>query len=160
LAKPIDDASVLIVEDEAPIREGLMSLFSGQGWSAASAATGTDAMSALAGGRFDMVVLDLMIPAPSGLEVLASLRKKDDHTPVLVLTALGAEDDVVRGLEAGADDYLTKPFGVKELLARARGLLRRVKPAGLRAVAVGGASLDLDRLEVSHGTGVVRLTAR
>src|SRR4051794_25517292 len=99
---------VLIVEDEAPIRDGLVSLFSGQGFETTSAATGPEALVALGARTFDIVVLDLMIPPPTGLEVLAELRKKDDRTPVLVLTALGAEDDVVRGLEAGADDYITK----------------------------------------------------
>jgi DNA-binding response OmpR family regulator len=151
---------VLIVEDEAPIRDGLVSLFSGQGFDVAHAATGTDALRALASGTFDIVVLDLMIPAPTGLEVLTRLRAKDDHTPVLVLTALGSEDDVVRGLEAGADDYLTKPFGVKELVARARGLLRRIKPGTPRSMSVNDAVLDLDRLELTRGAKAVRLTAR
>jgi two-component system response regulator RegX3 len=151
---------VLIVEDEAPIRDGLVSLFSGQGFDVKSAASGPEALDALAKGAFDIVLLDLMIPPPTGLEVLADLRKKDDRTPVLVLTALGAEDDVVRGLEAGADDYITKPFGVKELLARAKGLLRRTKPEKARTVAVSDASLDLDRLELVRGSKNVRLTAR
>jgi DNA-binding response OmpR family regulator len=151
---------VLIVEDEAPIRDGLVSLFSGQGFETTSAASGPEALAALGAGVFDIVVLDLMIPPPTGLEVLAELRKKDDRTPVLVLTALGSEDDVVRGLEAGADDYITKPFGIKELLARARGLLRRVKPEKSRALAVSDAALDLDKLELVRAGKTVRLTAR
>ena len=150
---------VLIVEDETPIRDGLVSLFSGQGFDVRSAASGPEALLALED-AFDIVVLDLMIPPPTGLEVLAELRKKDDRTPVLVLTALGSEDDVVRGLEAGADDYITKPFGVKELLARARGLLRRVKPEKSRSIAIGDATLDLDKLELVRGPKSVRLTAR
>ena len=150
---------VLIVEDETPIRDGLVSLFSGQGFDVKSAPSGPEALLAL-GGEFDIVVLDLMIPPPTGLEVLAELRKKDDRTPVLVLTALGSEDDVVRGLEAGADDYITKPFGVKELLARARGLLRRNKPEKPRALTISDAKLDLDKLELVRGAKNVRLTAR
>ena len=150
---------VLIVEDETPIRDGLVSLFSGQGFDVKSAASGPEALLALED-AFDIVVLDLMIPPPTGLEVLAELRKKDDRTPVLVLTALGSEDDVVRGLEAGADDYITKPFGVKELLARARGLLRRVKPEKSRSIAIGDATLDLDKLELVRSSKNVRLTAR
>ena len=151
---------VLIVEDETPIRDGLVSLFSGQGFETKSAASGPEALDALAKGTFDIVVLDLMIPPPTGLEVLARLRETDDRTPVLVLTALGSEDDVVRGLEAGADDYITKPFGVKELLARARGLLRRVKPEKSRSLVIGDATLDLDKLELVRGPKNVRLTAR
>jgi two-component system response regulator RegX3 len=150
---------VLIVEDETPIRDGLVSLFSGQGFDVTAAADGPEALRALED-AFDIVVLDLMIPPPTGLEVLAELRKKDDRTPVLVLTALGSEDDVVRGLEAGADDYITKPFGVKELLARARGLLRRIKPEKSRALVIGDAALDLDKLELVRGAKNVRLTAR
>jgi DNA-binding response OmpR family regulator len=123
-------------------------------------ANGSDALRTLGEGTFDIVVLDLMIPAPTGLELVALLRARDDRTPVLVLTALGAEDDVVRGLEAGADDYITKPFGVKELVARVRGLLRRVKTEASRAVSVNDASLDLDRLELTRGGRSVRLTAR
>ena len=152
--------SVLIVEDEAPIRDGLVSLFAGQGFVTTDAATGEEALVALGRGTYDIVVLDLMIPVPTGLQVLEKLRAKDDRTPVLVLTALGAEDDVVRGLEAGADDYMTKPFGVKELLARARGLLRRAKGASPRTLPIGRASLDLDRLELTHGSRSTRLTAR
>ena len=151
---------VLIVEDETPIRDGLVSLFSGQGFEVTSAASGPEALDALGRDAFDIVVLDLMIPPPTGLEVLAELRKKDDRTPVLVLTALGTEDDVVRGLEAGADDYITKPFGVKELLARARGLLRRAKPEKSRALVIVDATLDLDKLELVRGAKSVRLTAR
>ncbi len=158
--------SILIVEDEDSIRDGLVSLFDGQGFETSQAATGEAAVRALAGGTFDIVVLDLMIPPPTGLEVLARFRAKDDVTPVLVLTALGAEDDVVRGLEAGADDYITKPFGVKELLARARGLLRRThaRPDTSNDTpstwSIGGASLDLERLELARGAKTVRLTAR
>jgi DNA-binding response OmpR family regulator len=149
---------VLIVEDEAPIRDGLVSLFSGQGFETTSAGSGPEALTALGAGAFDIVVLDLMIPPPTGLEVLAELRKKDDRTPVLVLTALGAEDDVVRGLEAGADDYITKPFGIKELLARAKGLLRRTSKS--KQVSIADATLDLDRLELARNGKTVRLTAR
>jgi two-component system response regulator RegX3 len=151
---------VLIVEDEATIRDGLVSLFDGQGFQATCAATGGEAMSAIAKAEFDVVLLDLMIPPPTGLEVLSLLRAKDDHTPVLVLTALGAEDDVVRGLEAGADDYITKPFGVKELVARVRGLLRRAKPGAPAAVELKGATLDLERLELRREGRTIRLTAR
>src|SRR6185312_17447087 len=120
----MSEARILIVEDETPIRDGLVSLFAGQDFAVTEAPTGHAAIAALDAQSFDVVVLYLMIPPPTGFEVLASLRARDDRTPVLVLTALGAEDDVVRGLEAGADDYMSKPFGVRELLARVRGLLR------------------------------------
>ncbi len=166
---------ILIVEDEAAIRDGLVSLFSGQGFDVTSAANGNDALAALARDNvvrdvplrgsvdFDVVVLDLMMPAPNGFEVLATLRAKDDRTPVLVLTALGAEDDVVRGLEAGADDYMTKPFGVKELVARVRGLMRRTKSdvaPQAQSIMLADATLDITRLSLERAGKKIQLTAR
>ena len=155
---------ILVVEDEASIRDGLVSLFSGQGFDVTSAANGKRQRLLHFRGSldFDVVVLDLMMPSPNGFEVLASLRAKDDRTPVLVLTALGAEDDVVRGLEAGADDYMTKPFGVKELLARVRGLMRRTKSdaAPASTIALGDATLDLGRLSLERAGKKIGVTAR
>ena len=113
--------------------------------------------------RFDLVILDWMLPAMSGLEVLRAMRAARDTTCVLLLTAKGTEDDVVAGLEAGADDYVVKPFGVRELVARAKGLLRRHEPAPegtSRARRVGSVELDLDALEIRHGASVLRISAR
>jgi two-component system response regulator RegX3 len=154
---------VLVVEDEAPILDGLESLFRAQGFDPARAADGRTALDALSDGRFDLVVLDLMIPEVPGLEVLKRMRARGDETPVLVLTAKGAEEDVVAGLEHGADDYVTKPFGIRELVARAKGLLRRPRAPSdeaPRRVTRGAATIDLDALEVTWPGGSVRLTAR
>jgi DNA-binding response OmpR family regulator len=118
---------VLVVEDEAPIRDGLLSLLRGQGLTVAGAVDGRQALEVLAAERFDLLVLDLMMPFVTGLEVLRAVRARGDDVPVLVLTAKGTEEDVVAGLEAGADDYVTKPFGIRELVARAKGLLRRTR---------------------------------
>ncbi|HJL15607.1 MAG TPA: response regulator transcription factor [Sandaracinaceae bacterium LLY-WYZ-13_1] len=153
---------VLLVEDEEPILDGLDALFSGQGFVTVRAPDGARALDELADGGFDLVVLDLMIPRVDGLTVLRRTRQTGDDTPVLVLTAKGAEDDVVAGLEAGADDYVTKPFGVRELVARARGLMRRPRAERERPrrFRVGGVELDLDaQLAREDGDGV-RLTAR
>ncbi len=152
---------VLLVEDEAPILDGLDALFSGQGFETALAPDGEVALDHLATGSFDLIVLDLMIPKIDGLTVLRRARAQRDETPVLILTAKGAEDDVVAGLEAGADDYVTKPFGVKELLARARGLIRRPRRAdeAPRQFVIGGALLDLDAQHVREDAEV-RLTTR
>jgi DNA-binding response OmpR family regulator len=155
---------LLIVEDEAPIREGLVTLFDAQGFSVQSVGDGLAAIEAAAGGGFDAVLLDIMLPGMDGLGVLRHLRSRSDTVAVLLLTAKGAEDDVVRGLEAGADDYVTKPFGIHELVARVRGLLRRVKVASTkeapRRFDVGEATVDLDALLVSRRGDEVRLTAR
>lgn len=160
-----EPARILVVEDEEPIREGLVSLFEGQGLLVVAVDDGPSALVRASRERFALIVLDWMLPGISGLEVLRRLRERGDPTPVLVLTARGAEDDVVAGLEAGADDYVTKPFGVRELLARAKGLLRRprVEVEGATRVAqrrIGEVELDLDAHEVRWAGGCVRLTTR
>lgn len=151
---------VLLVEDEATILDGLDALFTSQGFETTCASDGARALEILAVRGFDLVVLDLMLPKLDGLGVLSRVRASGDETPVLILTAKGAEDDVVAGLEAGADDYVTKPFGVRELVARAKGLLRRPRAATEkpRRFRVAGVELDVDAQVLSEGA--VRLTAR
>jgi two-component system response regulator RegX3 len=156
---------LLIVEDEDPIREGVAELFSLHDFAVDVAADGREASALLARERYALIVLDLMIPPPTGLELLTALRARGDTTPVLVLTARGSEEDVVEGLERGADDYVTKPFGIKALVARARGLLRRsaLPPeSGPPApVALGGAVVDLAAARVTYGAHLsLSLTAR
>lgn len=161
----MDDATILLVEDEAPIRDGVESLLVGQGLRVRAVDDGARADEALRAGGYDLVVLDWMLPGVSGIEVLRRARGRGDPTPVLMLTARGAEDDVVAALEAGADDYVTKPFGVRELVARIRGLLRRPRPSPepthlTRRRLKGGVSLDHDLLEIRWAGGVLRLTRR
>ncbi len=165
---------VLIVEDEAPIRDGLVDLFSGQGFTVESVADGREGLARLTCNQYDLVLLDIMLPGLDGLSVLRRFRARGDLSPVLMLTAKGAESDIVAGIEAGADDYVTKPFGIRELLARARGLLRRQRAhaqqrqqAGAhrttRFVIGGDASqvtLDADRLHIEWPAGRVTLTPR
>jgi DNA-binding response OmpR family regulator len=155
---------VLLVEDEAPILDGLEALFAARGFAPTRAPDGPSALGHLARTRFDLVVLDLMIPGVPGLDVLRHIRARGDDTPVLVLTAKGAEEDVVLGLEAGADDYVTKPFGIRELVARAQGLLRRPRApstGAARTIVIGDATIDLDALEArTAGGACVKLTAR
>jgi len=153
---------VLIVEDEEPIREGLTELFGKSGFVAENAADGLTALERLSAHTYDLVVLDLMIPGVTGLEVLRKRRGEGDDTAVLILTALGAEEDIVAGLEAGADDYVTKPFGIRELVARARGLLRRNggPREGPRTIALGQSIIDLDGLTIRWPEGELRLTSR
>ena len=166
IAEPMTDASpeprALLVEDERPILEGLADLFAQSGFDVATASDGATALALLAERTFDLVVLDLMLPGVNGLEVLRRVRARGDETPVLVLTAKGAEEDVVAGLEAGADDYVTKPFGIRELVARAKGLLRRPRTANEapRTVHAGEVLIDFDGLRITWPGGEVRLTAR
>jgi len=120
---------VLVAEDEAHIRE-LVRLHLGlEGWDVVEAANGQDALDRLRAEAVDLVVLDIMLPGLDGITVLRAMRRGGPNasTPVLLLTARREESDKVLGLDSGADDYLTKPFGVRELVARARALMRRVR---------------------------------
>jgi DNA-binding response OmpR family regulator len=159
--EPSSSVSLLIVEDEAPILDGLTELFRAQGFTVTPAADGASALRYVEGGGFDLVILDLMLPKVGGLHVLERMRKRGDPTAVLLLTAKDTEDDVVRGIEAGADDYVTKPFGIRELLARVRGLLRRRRPGGApRTVQIGRGLLDLDAARFVEDGAAVSLSAR
>lgn len=152
---------VLLVEDEPPILEGLMTLFASQGFSPEPASDGEIALEALLSSSFELVILDLMLPKLTGLEVLRRARAAGLTAPVVILTARGAEDDVVAGLEAGADDYVTKPFGIRELIARAKGLLRRApREETRRAFEIGDARFSLDDQLVTHGAREIPLTSR
>ena len=121
-------ASVLIVDDEPAVRAALDRALRLEGYSVALAADGREALDRLAELQLDAVVLDVAMPGIDGLEVCRRLRDAGDRTPVLMLTARDAIDDRVAGLDAGADDYLVKPFALKELKARLRALLRRSEP--------------------------------
>jgi DNA-binding response OmpR family regulator len=146
--------AILLVEDNAPLAQGLKSNLEFEGHEVLVAATAQDALAALSGHRaaengsaFDLVILDLMLPDGDGYRVLRTLREGGDGTPVLILTALGEEADKVRGFRFGADDYVTKPFGLLELLARVDALLRRGRRNQIAepgdVVVFGDARVDL-----------------
>ncbi len=116
---------VLVVDDEPAVRDSLRRALELDAFSVAAVAGGSAALERLTAERFDAVVLDVLMPAPDGLETCRRLRRAGDRTPVLMLTARDAVDDRVAGLDAGADDYLVKPFALRELKARLRALMRR-----------------------------------
>ena len=116
---------ILVVDDEPAVQQALARAFALERYEVEVARSGGEALEALAGERFDAVVLDVTMPGVSGLEVCRRLRASGDRSPVLMLTARDAIDDRVAGLDAGADDYLVKPFALRELMARVRALLRR-----------------------------------
>jgi DNA-binding response OmpR family regulator len=123
---------ILVVEDDAAILSGLIDLLEGEGFKVWSARDGKNALSVYHDKQPDLILLDIMIPEKSGYDVCKEIRRTDGRTPIIMLTAKGEEVDKVVGLEIGADDYVVKPFGVKELLARIRAALRRAtgEPAG------------------------------
>jgi DNA-binding response OmpR family regulator len=143
--------AVLIVEDEAPIRNGLADRFGREGFAVTAVEDGESAVEALGGGGFDLVLLDLMLPEMSGEEVLLEMRERGDRTPVIVVSARGREPDRVLLLTLGADDYVVKPFSVRELVARARAILRRTSPERAELIRFGDVTVEPDafRLEKS-----------
>ena len=151
---------VLIVEDERKLAHVLSSALQAEHYDVVAAATGEDGFYRANAERFDLVVLDLMLPGRSGLEILQTLRQRHVETPVLILTARDGIDDRVRGLDLGADDYLVKPFALPELLARIRALLRRGRPSDAFRLKVADLEMDLVARKVVRGDRSIDLTGR
>lgn len=152
--------SILIVEDEPAIREMVAMALERAEFSVVQAGSAAEAEQRLADGLPDLIVLDWMMPGVSGIELARRLRR-DDYTrqvPIIMLTARGEEDDLVRGFDAGADDYLTKPFSPRELIARIRAVLRRAAPSGEEGVLEAGSlRLDLESHRVTTEGEVVEM---
>jgi DNA-binding response OmpR family regulator len=153
---------ILVVEDEKTLREGLTDLLEGDGHQVLAAVDGIEGLERGTRSDIDLVVLDLMLPKLDGLAVCRQLRQARPGLPILVLTARGAEDEKVQGLQAGADDYVTKPFGPKELLARVEALGRRAQaaPEPAQTIVADGCMIDIGRLVIDRGDGSKTLTAR
>jgi DNA-binding response OmpR family regulator len=138
---------ILIIEDEEDIVLGLKDAFEFEGYEVGCAATGEEGVALATALAPDLVILDLMLPGINGYQVCDRIRRLDRAMPILILSARSQESDIIRGLEAGADDYVTKPFSVGELLARVRTVFRRVEAFSRRTskiVAVGDARVDVD----------------
>lgn len=148
-------ARIVVVEDEPAIRRGVSDALRLSGYEVAEAADGAVGLREAASAGVDLVLLDIMLPRKDGLEVLSDLRRSNPTRPVILLTARGSEDDRVRGLKMGADDYVVKPFSAKELIARVEAILRRtMKPLpDVRLVEIGSGIIDLHRREVRWADG-------
>lgn len=153
--------TVLVVEDELKIRELLRSYFEREGWSVLTTGSGAEALTIAAGGGVDLIVLDLGLPDVPGETVAAEVRRTA-ATPVLMLTARAGEEDRIRGLELGADDYVTKPFSPREVVLRAQAILRRASTTteGASLLSFGGGTLVVDeaRHEATVRGSLVELT--
>ncbi len=148
---------VLVAEDDRRLARVIERVLTEEGHRVDLAFDGEDALALGAEGTFDVLVLDVMMPRLDGFAVLAELRRRGVGTPVLLLTARGEVEDRVRGLDLGADDYLTKPFAFAELLARIRARGRRPEPPRPSVLSAGGIELDVDRREVCRDGRAVQL---
>lgn len=151
---------VLVVEDDLPLAEALTTLLTTSGYAVDCVHDGASAEALAAAEQFDLVILDLNLPEMDGLAVLHAMRKRSNAAAVMILTARGAAEDRVRGLDLGADDYMAKPFDVREFEARVRSLLRR--QAGLRSatVTIGTLTLDLTTRQFCAGDIALDLPPR
>lgn len=151
---------ILVVEDDREVREFLVRVLQDVRWIAQAARDAAEALDAAASGAFDLIVLDAGLPDRDGFDVCRALRARGDRTPILLLTARHGVADRVRGLDAGADDYLGKPFAVNELLARLRALARRPAAAHEPVLRLGDLTLDPGERAARRGDIPLVLTAR
>ena len=155
---------VLIVEDEEHIAKGIRFNLEEEGFLATVVLNGEDALLELERSPFDVVVLDVMLPGIDGFEVAKTLRRDGNYIPILILTAMGRPEDVVRGFDAGADDYLPKPFELSVFIARIKGLLRRSDwpepstPFDKGPLEFANRTFDFKRLEIVHNGSIAKLT--
>ncbi|MEW6545154.1 MAG: response regulator transcription factor [Nitrospirota bacterium] len=151
---------ILVVEDEAKVASFIRRALEEESYAVDLCADGAQGLDQALTGSYDLIILDLMLPGRSGLEVLASLRKEQVRTPVMILTARSQVDQKVKGLDAGADDYLTKPFAIDELLARVRALLRRGSGEATGVLQVEDLILNPATREVTRCGKKIDLTAK
>jgi two-component system response regulator MprA len=150
---------ILVVDDERAVRDSLRRALELQGYEVELASDGAEALELLAAnGQPDAIVLDILMPGIDGLEVCRQIRRRGDSVPVLMLTARDAVGDRVEGLDAGADDYVVKPFALEELLARIRALLRRASPTGDGILRFADLELDTGTREVRRDGDTIELT--
>jgi two-component system, OmpR family, copper resistance phosphate regulon response regulator CusR len=151
---------ILVIEDDAKTANAIRTGLRGEGYDALVARTGEDGITTASNHTFDLVLLDWMLPGRDGIDVLKTVRGRGVKTPVLLLTARDAVEDRVLGLDAGADDYLVKPFAFAELLARVRALLRRAGESDHVQKQVADLRLDVEQRRVWRGTHEISMTPR
>ena len=152
--------TVLIVEDDPTMLRGVKDNFEFQGYHVLTAEDGEAGLTTALNARPDLIVLDIMLPKINGYEVCRLIRKEDLAVPIIMLTAKGEESDIVLGLNLGADDYVTKPFSIKELIARAEALLRRTRQSEPDVYEFGECRLDIPARKLTRGDEEVKLSPK
>ncbi|WP_296135458.1 response regulator transcription factor [uncultured Eubacterium sp.] len=148
---------IFLLEDDAYLRDGLSEMLSGQGYAVTATETISQAREIIVLGVFDLIILDVMLPDGSGLDLCASLRASGVTSPILFLTACDDEINIVKGLDSGADDYVTKPFKLLELMSRVRALIRR-SGNNLSLVSSDGIVIDMNNMTVKKNNETIFLT--
>jgi DNA-binding response OmpR family regulator len=156
---------ILVVEDEPAIRAGLEDVLVYHGYEVTSAADGRHGLELALGGRFDLMLLDIMLPLVNGFDVCNAVREADKELPIIMLTAKVSDDDIVRGLRLGADDYVAKPFSVEQLVLRIGAVLRRTRRADVATIVLSadgaaGVVIDTANLAATRGDETISFTRR
>jgi len=153
-------ASILIIEDDPALLRGLSDNFRMQGYKIRTASDGNTGLAAALGEPPDLLLLDIMLPKLNGYEICRQVRERKLELPIIMLTAKGQEEEIVRGLELGADDYVTKPFSIRELVARVKSLLRRRGAGDEMVHQIGDATFDLVSHKLTRGGQEISLTTK
>ena len=152
--------NLLIIEDDSALLRGLKDNFEAERYGVRTARDGREGLAAALDDPPDLLILDIMLPNMNGYEICRAVRTKKLNMPIIMLTAKGQEDDIIRGLELGADDYVTKPFSIRELLARAKAFLRRREPMASTVFEFADCKLDLAAHKLFRNGAEVALTAK
>lgn len=153
---------ILIVEDEEAIRTGLIDVLVFHGYETDSAATGPDGLQKALTGRFDLILLDVMLPGMDGFAICTRIRAVDRDQPIIMLTAKSSDEEIIEGLKLGADDYVSKPFSIQQLVLRIEAVLRRsqVVQEQSRMLSIGGLEVDTENLSAVNGSDEIAFTKR
>ena len=153
---------ILVIEDEQAIREGLVDVLVFHRYDVETAATGPQGLEMALSGKFDLILLDIMLPGLDGYEICDRIRASDREQPIIMLTAKTSDEAIVQGLKLGADDYVQKPFSIQQLVLRIEAVLRRSKVGAeqARTISLDGVTIDTDNLVATAGDGEVTFTRR
>ena len=155
-------ANILVIEDEAAIREGLIDVLVYHRYTVDSAATGPEGLQKAQTGKFDLILLDIMLPGMDGYEICDRIRATDRAQPIIMLTAKTSDEEIVQGLKLGADDYVQKPFSIQQLVLRIEAVLRRTQSGreAQRTIRIPGMTIDTENLDGQNGADNVSFTKR